>query len=407
VTSAPRLLLALLAVYLAGSALFVAVTIDGQPRPALGGGDLGFFYGAGKLIVSGDRDQLYRQNVEREIDPEARRAVSNIYNPPLFALMYTPLTVFERDDARYVAAGVMVAAAVGIAWLCRAWSGGSWTAAALGGLAIASFWPAVDSIRLMHPSLLLALISGLALLATDRGRARAAGVLVALLALKPSFVLAPAGLTLWRGDRRTITWLIGAGAVLILLPFFFVAPDAILDYSRLVSGSREDAFSLRGEITAGALWMFNWNGFLGRLLDADPAPALVFPFYLISALLMVKVWARNDLYESWLAGAVTTALVIPHFLYYDMTLALPAALALACKRPSVLLIGLLVTVHLAANASVYQIAGETEASFINFDPALILATPALLLLLAYLAFRPEVEALIRPSRREETAAARS
>jgi hypothetical protein len=122
---------------------------------------------------------------------------------------------------------------------------------------------------------------------------------------------------------------------------------------------------------------------------------------------MVKVWARNDLYESWLAGAVTTALVMPHFLYYDMTLVLPAALALACKRPSVLLIGLLVTVHLTANASVYQIAGETEASFINFDRALILATPALLLLLAYLAFQPEVEALVSRSRREETAAAES
>jgi hypothetical protein len=342
--------------------------------------DFGFFVGAGERVLRDGRAELFDTQYlkHRLTDPVAGRFAY----PPIMAVLYSPLSVLPPADARLVYLIVSCTALGGLVATATVWARSA-RLAILGGLAVASFWPVYEVLRLGHPTLVLAMVSASAMLAWQRGNALAAGVLMSLLGLKPPLVAAPLGLALWRRNRA---WVVCLSCLLVLgaLPFLAVGARSILDYVELVSASRYDAFHLQGRIHSGAALMFNWNGFWGRLLLRDPEPLLVFPFYLVTLLLMVRVWIRRGFEEAWLAGAITTMLALPHALYYDWVMLLPPALAVAFKHPGRGIVFLLIGVHLAVNISVYQIVP------FNDNRALILATPVAFALLVSLAIQPSV-----------------
>src|SRR5439155_3839052 len=92
---------------------------------------------------------------------------------------------------------------------------------------------------------------------------------------------------------------------------------------------------------------------------------------------------------SWLASTLATLLAMPHMLWYDWVLLLPAAFALVLGRPSRTLIALLVLLHLSVNLSTLELENSSLLSF-----AVFVATPAAMALLVYLAFQERIELLL-------------
>src|SRR5205814_9508096 len=113
--------------------------------------------------------------------------------------------------------------------------------------------------------------------------------------------------------------------------------------------ARQASFVLKGVVAGGANYMFNWNGFIARLFLTDPRPLAVFPLDVITAALVIKVWTRGDLRASWLATNLGLLLAMPHMLWYDWVLLLPAGLAFVLAYPSTLNIGLLAALHFSIN----------------------------------------------------------
>jgi hypothetical protein len=364
--------------------------------------DFVVFYDAGRLVQGEERQYLYDPGGYKDvyvpptiiiIDGRAHStgeppnaAVGHFYNPPLYAFVFTPVAKLPISDARYLfnwlcaGFGLGLAALFGLKWR-------SWLTFLGACLVIASFWPAAEAVRIGHASLLFALIAALALVVAAN-RQVVAGLLVALLALKPPMFLGPGAAFFVRSDRKGLAALVAGLAVFIALPFFLISPDAVFDYQRLLSASREDAFSIFGGVTAGALWMFNWNGFWAYALADDPPVLLVFLGYAVTAALAVKVLMSGRIWEGWLASTIAATLIVPHFLFYDLAILLPPMLALALHRrdrPDIL--ALVLVVHAAANVSVALT--FPMSPFMRPEQTLLPYPLVALAALAYLAFAGE------------------
>jgi glycosyl transferase family 87 len=383
-----RVMLAALLLYLAISAALVSTRgisfmRDEWRDPTIT--DFKVFYAAGGLVTDSHNRFLYYPGVLPLSFPNAfRSAHTNFFNPPLLALLYAPLTAFDIVTAFHVLVLLMAVVAVMLVALAAYWRPQP-VAVLIAGLAIVSYWPVYSSLRLGNMSLLFALCSGLALVALEQKKQIPAGLLVAFLALKPSIALVPLGFVAWLGNRRAIVAALAGVLVFVILPFLLLGLRSLDDYRQLLTANRQDSFTLRGGISGGANYMFNWNGFIARIFETDPKPLVVLPFYVLTAALMIKVWLGGDLRSGWLAAILTTLLALPHMLWYDWVLLLPAGLAIAVARPSLQLVGLLVLLHLCVNLSTYQME-HLKA----FSMAIFLATPAAFVLLAYLAFEQEI-----------------
>lgn len=387
-----RLPLVVLVGFLATSTVFTAVrTYEDVSRLTWNRppGDFRVFYWAGDLMLTSDRTGLYDLEHVTEYRFEHRRAIGSFYNPPAFALVFIPFTFFnELTAARinlFLGVGVMIVVAGLLARLAD-----GWLARAAVFLALVSFWPALVGVQIGHPTMLLAALAAAIVLLYERGQSASAGVLLGAVALKPSLFLPHAGLMFWREDKRAIVATAATAVVLVLGPFLVLGPGALRQYMDLISASREDAFTYAGSITAGAAFMFNWNGFIARLFVVDPRPIVVFPLYLLTAGLMIKAWFGGDFLKAWLAASVTAALVTPHFLFYDLMFILPAAVVLAMRDRSAVLITILALTHAAANWSMLETYDLIFVRPLPRDAAFIAVTPMLLVLLVYLAFGDEI-----------------
>ncbi len=393
--------------FLAASTAYVGYRGLEDPHGLLRqGGDFKVFYVSGKMLVSDQRDLIFGSSQGQRIRPEFAEAVANFFNPPLFGYLYAPLGLLSLADAKSLSVALMAACAVAIVWQFRRWTRKRAELLMIA-LAIGSFWPAYASLLVGQPSLAFALVATVAFVALYEGRERTAGWTCALLVLKPSVALAHVGLMLYGGRPRVVTSVITGAILFGALPFAALGLTALGHYFDLLSASRNDAFYLTGRITAGAAYMFNWNGFYGRLTLTPPAPPIMFPFYLITAMVMVKVWARGLPLESWMAAALATNLAIPHVLYYDLVLLLPPAFALALTRRDAWFIAGLAAVHLAINVSMWQLfEGGIDIGH-KHGYMLVAAAPAMFLLLAYLAFEPELKRWSERGRPAEAAVSRT
>lgn len=374
-------LLGLVVVLMASAPYYIWRGVDGLrsawPTPIT---DFPVFYHASALVLSDDRGALYDRHQRTEVPRQHRRAVGNFYSPPGLALVYAPLTLLDRDRARVVFLALSVGAAAGLAGMSFLWRR-EFAFVALSVLAVASLLVVYDALYLGHPSLLLALASGAALLLLARGRAMAGGLVASLLGLKPSLALYPVLYLVARRRPREVGAVLIGGLLLVGVPFVLLTgPQSLLDYRALLADSNADAFRFQGTTTGGANLMFNWNAFIARLFVTDPHPAAVLPFYALTLGLVAYVWAKGSLTEAWLAAALATVLAIPHLLYYDWVIVLPAALAAACVTSDRWFLCLLVGLHVVVNISTLQYFGLSR------DPAFIPATPYTLAIIAYMAW---------------------
>jgi hypothetical protein len=395
----PRLLFLVLALYLVLSTCYVAyrgiVLIDRFYRYP--GNDFEAFYSAGRQVVSSGRSHLYDQSPSgRALD----RTDRNYFNPPALALLLAPLVRLPLYSAKNVMTVLTLVSAAGLLWLSARWRRRT-TDLLLADLALASFWPMYAAIHLGQPSMLFALVAAGSIVLLDPHRStpsraeetgerrerasRAAGWLASLLVFKPSIAAAHMAVVAIHGRRPALTAIVLGSLLLGLAPFLLLGGHAFDAYVNLISESRRDAFRLAGEVTAGAGIMFNWNGFVAHLFARSPNPVAVYALDFLTIALMLRVWLRGRLIESWLAAALATNLAVPHLVYYDALLLLAPAFAFAMGQRSPGVVALLAATHLAVNVSMLQIYDGGFPAFGRQDIRIYAATPAMMLLLATLA----------------------
>src|SRR5439155_23501788 len=116
--------------------------------------DFGPFYAAGGLMLTGDRTKLYSQPMD--VPARYQRAPHNYFNPPGFALLYSPFTAVDITLAHKILTALTLVATAALAWLCSKWTAGR-LGAVLIVLAIFSFWPVYETMRLGHVSVFYAI----------------------------------------------------------------------------------------------------------------------------------------------------------------------------------------------------------------------------------------------------------
>lgn len=349
--------------------------------------DLHYFYGAGEIVrYDYHRDILYdpEARVEAGLGPGIGHEVFPF--PASVALGFAPLTTFDIEDARLVFLWFSVLCGLAIVVLAYAWSRDIFFAL-LTSLAGVTLLNTYEVLRFSQLTLVLALLSciGLVTMNTWHGRrlGLAAGALTALLTMKPSVAVAPLAVLVRGLNRWQIAGGVLAGALIVfIVPVALLGPDGVTDYIEQLSSYREEAFLLEGHLTAGAGWMLNWNGFVGKLTGENPSQLAVYGLDALTLLLFATVWLRGDVYHGWLAATLTTLLVIPHAVWYDWALPLGVAPFVLYTRRSTLLMLLLVGLHFSVSRDSYHILTSSV-----FDSDVFLTPLFALATLAYLAAR--------------------
>ncbi len=201
----------------------------------------------------------------------------------------------------------------------------------LAGLAALSFFPVFETLLIGQSSLLLLLSWAAAAVALRRGRDGAAGIALALGAIKPQAVLVPIFVLLIMRRRRALgalTLTLGSFSI-ALMPFLGL--DWPLRYIRLV-------LSVGGypsDPTLVPSGMENWRGQVVRLLGDTPnANLLALGLMGLSLLLVGALWLSPRLgggrwqpdnpawSRRWAVSLLAHQLITPYLLLHDLTLIL-------------------------------------------------------------------------------------
>ena len=322
---------------LAGAAIgFVALLATSRGLTTIRGGriggDLPAFYGAARILRSGEADRLYDARAQEEAEvgllPEGTSGRLPFPYPPFVAFAYLPLTWLPFKLAYAVHAAVMT--------LCVVW-------------AIALVRPLVPQLKdeflpvlaatLAAYPMFRAILGGqntpLSLLcaagaaaALANGRDLTAGLWIGAWLFKPQFAL-PVGVMLMVRARNRRSFLIGLCAVGAA---YYLIAAAIAGWGWPIWWYREGA-------TAFAVADLVADRANGISFAELAAPFHLVPVSWIASALLAGIALRM----AWLgrhplavtAFALGTAVLIaPHALYYDGGLAAMALIATAAWRPS-------------------------------------------------------------------------
>ncbi len=352
--------------------------------------DMHYFYDAAKVVLDGNHEILYdiqaRSDAGYGVDPN-----DQVFPyPATVAYLLTPLTLTDIASARYWFTGFCIGVIVLIAVVGWLWSR-DWRFSVLVLLAAASSFTVYETLRFQQLAPILALLLSISLLTAASTKSIAGGFLTSLLVMKPSIAVAPLGLiTVRRGYAQIAAAVAGGALIFFVIPLLVVGVDGLRDYFEMLSRYRNESFLLNGNLTAGAGWMLGWQSIVGRLTERDPNVYLVVGLDILTVLVMLRVWLRGRYFESYLAGTLTTLLVVPHVLWYDWTILIGVAPFVAYANRSLPLVGLLVALHAAISLDSYLI-----VTWPIFD-AYPVPTPLLAgAILLYLAFAPVPRATTR------------
>lgn len=285
--------------------------------------------------------------------------LNGFYSPGLAVLMH-PLTYLGMRAAFGVYFGINVAALAGVAYLAQrpVESLPAKVAVALGVFALPqTHW----ALRVGHFTEILAFCALAGLLLSDR-RPVVAGVLLAVLALKPQYLPVPLLHLLWRRNWRALSVTIGGLAVLGLAGiavFALRTPHAGSVFAYVsdfyVSGVRHTSnFLTLGQQDQSYQqgWQYSWYGFL-LSTGIDPNPLLAADLFALSAGAMVLAWWKCTPSVAKVATALGMLLLTPHSSFYNWSmLAVAAALLLRSDlRPRYLTPILIAGMCLAAVAT--------------------------------------------------------
>lgn len=345
--------------------------------------DMHYFYDAAKVVVDGNHEILYdiraRFDAGYGVDPN-----DQVFPyPATVAYLLAPLTLTDVASARYWFTGLCIGMLVLIAAIGWHWSR-DWRFSVLVLLAAASSFTVYETLRFQQLAPILALLLTLSLLSAASTKSIAGGFLSSLLVMKPSIAVAPLALITMRRGYAQIAGAIAGGALIFFaVPLLVVGVDGLRDYFDMLGKYRNESFLLHGKFTAGAGWMLGWQSIAGRLSESDPNAYLVVGLDVVTVLIMLKVWLRGRYFESYLAGTLTTLLVVPHVLWYDWTILIGVAPFAAYANRSLPLVALLFALHAAISFDSYMIV--TRPIFDAYPVPTPLLAGAILL---YLAFGP-------------------
>ncbi|MBI5289261.1 MAG: DUF2029 domain-containing protein [Chloroflexi bacterium] len=281
--------------------------------------------------------------------PAHNRELPGLYSPFLVVLLY-PIALLPEMDAYRVFFGLNVACLVAVALVMQ---GGvrSFEAKAAVALAPVALPQVHWALRLGHltPIIALLLIASLMLLQT---RPRHAAALLALVSIKPQYLIAPVLFLFWKRRFRLVAIVIATSALLAGLGFAVIGPDSVRQFVAYYLDWGPN--STDNLLPVQQSWMISWTGF--QLSLGQPAnPLLTLDLVILSLGVALFAWART----AGAASAAVTGLMLipltPYAQFYDGALVLVAiALILRTDTP--------VMVRGALSAALYLAAVATQAS---------------------------------------------
>jgi hypothetical protein len=235
------------------------------------------------------------------------------------------------------------------------------------------------ALRLGHltPVLLLVALTALLLL---RSRPRAAALLLALLSLKPQYLIAPALYLAWRRRFGVLATTIVSAGALALAGFAVLGPGAFADFLALYLDWGPD--STDNLLPVQQSWMISWTG-VQVSMGVEPNPLITLDFILLSAAIAILAWARAHEAAGIAAVGLMFIPLAPYAQFYDGAFVLVGiALILRAGLAPMLSATLCAGLYLAAivtqsnvNFPVKDVLGPAASTgFYWLAPALVLAT---------------------------------
>lgn len=298
--------------------------------------DFTIFYAAGRMVRNGQAASLYdlgaQYRAQQEFAPDVRiRQAALPYNhPPFEALLFVPFT-FVRYLPAYGIWTVLNLAmlAMSLALLRKHFAEIGNLSPALLGLAAAGFFPIAMGIIQGQDSILLLLITVLAMVAAAEGRDVAAGAVLAL-GLFKFHLMVPLVLMVATKRPRLIVGFVPVALALAGVSAAMVGWQGTLDYVRFV-------LHLERSGAGGAIVAFempNLRGLIANMTGAyDGSPwSTLFLLAGSVAVFLAAVWrvrkAGKTVQNTFALATVATMLIGYHTMPYDLSLLLPVALFL-------------------------------------------------------------------------------
>lgn len=258
---------------------------------------------------------------------------AGLYSPAM-AFLLKPLTWLEIGTAFRIYTGVNVAAMLGVAYLAQR-GVRSLEARTAVALAVIALPLAQWSLRVGHFPMILALFALGGFLLADR-RPVVAGVLFALLALKPQYLPVPLLYLLWTRNRPA---LLGAGGTLLAMS---VAGIVVVGIEPFVTQLRQLANTGLDQggtyLPAQQAWQYSWQGFLISA-GVEPNPLLTVDLLVLSLGAVILTWAKATPSVAKVAAALGMLLLAPWSTFYNWSI-IAVALALLLRsdlRPRALI----------------------------------------------------------------------
>ena len=285
--------------------------------------------------------------------------LNGFYSPGLAVLMH-PLTYLGMRAAFGVYFGINVAALAGVAYIAQrsVTSAPAKVAVVLGVFALPqTHW----ALRVGHFTEILAFAALAGLLLSDR-KPVAAGICIAVLALKPQYLPVPLLYMLWSRNWRTLAVSVGAltamgvagiavfavhthhaGNLMTYVGDFY--GNGLQHSASFLTTGQQDQSYLQG-------WQYSWYGFL-LSAGIEPNPLLAADLFVLSAAAMLLAWWKCTPPVAKVATALGMLLLTPHSTFYNWSmLAVAGALLLRSDlRPRYLVPVLMGGMALAAVAT--------------------------------------------------------
>jgi hypothetical protein len=311
-----------------GIAVLIAVFASQGSSTLTGrlGGDYPAFYGAGRIIASGDWQNLYsparQTEVQKTLFPNKDFNLLPFSYPPFVALAYYPLSLLNYRISYLIHTLLMVGALILTIQLIRPLNAGidryPLTALAL----TLTFYPLLRAILgSQNTAILLLLIVASWQLILAR-RQWLAGLVLGLLLFKPQFAIPLIGLYVLSGR-----WRVGLGSLLTGVGLYAVSswlsgPLWVVPWMKFTWWfSQADAVMNRANSVS-------WLGFFEAIGGANNHATLILGWglTLLTIIGLVLLWTipgkRGDLTTQLAITMPLLVLIPPHVMYYDLSLVL-------------------------------------------------------------------------------------
>ncbi len=313
-------------------------------------------------------------------EPAHNRDLPGLYSPFLVVLLY-PIALLPEMAAYRVFFALNVGCAVGVALIMQGAvrSFEARTVVALAPFALPQMhW----ALRLGHLTPAIALLALLSLVVLQHRPIRGA-MMLALLSIKPQYVIAPMAFLVWKRHFRLAAIVAGTSAVLALIGFALIGPSSIGQFvSYYLDWGPNSSDNL---LPVQQSWLVSWPGFqisLGR----EAHSLITIDLILLSLAVAMFAWARTDAASSAAVVGLMLIPLTPYAQFYDGALVLVGiALILRTALPTAVRAGLAIGLYGAALATQANVdwpskdllgAAHTEGIF-WLAPALV-ATAAVL-----------------------------